>query len=74
MGSAHGTSDATIGRFAVGLAGRAGSSLLATAGIGVSRSTVLRVLMCLPLTQGPVPEVLSVDDVALLRGHRYMGG
>ena len=37
----------------------------------MSRSTVLRVLMALPIPSAPTPTVLSVDDVALRRGRRY---
>ncbi|WP_224388966.1 transposase [Pseudonocardia sp. ICBG1293] len=33
---------------------------------------MLRTLMALPLPAAPVPAVLSVDDVALRRGHSYM--
>ncbi|GAA4550482.1 transposase [Pseudonocardia xishanensis] len=63
-----------IGQIAVRLAGRAGSAVLGLLGVAVSRSTVLRTLLMLPLpsTTGPVPPVLSVDDVALCRGRRYM--
>nr|WP_281245849.1 transposase family protein [Pseudonocardia oroxyli] len=63
-----------IGQTAVRLAGRAGSAVLGLLGVTVSRSTVLRTLMTLPLpeTTSPVPPVLSVDDVALCRGRRYM--
>jgi len=39
--------------------------------VAVSRSTVLRVLMALPIPPAPTPTVLSVDDVALRRGCRY---
>ena len=39
--------------------------------MAVSRSTVLRVLMALPIPPAPTPTVLSVDDVALRRGCRY---
>jgi transposase len=40
--------------------------------VSVSRSTMLRALMALPIPPEPVPRVLSVDDVALRRGRRYM--
>lgn len=63
---------ATIGQVAITLAGRAGAALLATLGVTVSRSSLLRALMALPLPTLPVPSVLSVDDVALRRGRRYM--
>jgi hypothetical protein len=61
-----------IGQIAVRLAGRAGSAVLGLLGVAVSRSTVLRTPMALPLPTAPVPPVLSVDDVALCRGRRYM--
>lgn len=62
----------TIGQVAVTLAGRAGAALLAALGVSVSRSSLLRALMALPLPTTPTPPVLSVDDVALRRGCRYM--
>nr|WP_131787031.1 ISL3 family transposase [Protofrankia symbiont of Coriaria ruscifolia] len=53
------------------LAGRAGAGLLRRLAVAVSRTTVLRLLLATPITAGPTPEVLSVDDVALRRRHRY---
>jgi transposase len=59
------------GQVAVMLAGRAGAALLGMVGVRVSRSTMLRTLMSLPIPTAPTPKVLSVDDVALARGQRY---
>jgi len=55
----------TVGRLAIALAGRAGARVLTELGMSISRSTVLRVLMTLPIPPAPTPTVLSVDDVAL---------
>jgi transposase len=62
---------AVVGQLAITLAGRAGARVLAGLGMEISRSTVLRLLMALPIPPTPVPAVLSVDDVALRRGRRY---
>jgi len=62
---------ATIGQLAIRLAGRTSAAVLSGLGVAVSRSTVLRVLMALPIPPAPTPTVLSVDDVALRRGCRY---
>jgi transposase len=62
---------ATLARLAITLAGRAGAAVLAGLGVVTSRSTMLRVLMALPIPPAPTPRVLSVDDVALRRGHCY---
>lgn len=56
---------------AIALAGRAGSALLATAGVLLSRTTMLNTLMALPEPTPNTPEAIGVDDFALKRGQRY---
>jgi transposase len=60
-----------VGAAARGLAGRAGSRLLAALGIGVSRHTALRVLLGIALPALEVPRILGIDDFALRRGLVY---
>src|SRR5579875_798554 len=60
-----------VAAVAVALAGRAGSALLAAAGVLLSRTAVLGALMALPEPVAPAPEAIGVDDFALKRSHRY---
>lgn len=60
-----------VGAFAVAVAGRAASSLLAATGVVLSGTAVLAALMALPDPATPAPEAIGVDDFALKRSHRY---
>jgi transposase len=62
---------ALVADLAVITAGRAGAAVLSRLGVRISRSTVLRVLMAIPIPDTPAPAALSVDDFALRRGRRY---
>jgi len=60
-----------VARFAIALAGRAASSLLAASGVALSGTAVLAALMALPDPARPAPEAVGVDDFALKRSRRY---
>jgi transposase len=53
------------------LAGRASARLLPALGVLVSRHTMLRVLLKIPLPALAVPRVMGIDDFALRRGSVY---
>ncbi len=53
------------------LAGRAGARISRVPACAISRSTALRMLMRRAVPPPRVPRVLSIDDFALRRRHRY---
>src|SRR5260370_23371412 len=53
------------------LAAPAGTRLLAKLGVPVSRHTMLRALLRLPLPKAAVPRGLGIDDFALRRSRSY---
>jgi transposase len=53
------------------LAGRASTRVLAAIGVVMSRQTVVRALLQLPLPTRSVPRVIGVDDFALRKRQRY---
>lgn len=60
-----------VGALARESAGRTSVRALAALGIGVSRHTVVRVLLGLPLPAAHVPRVFGVDDFAPAKRRRY---
>ena len=60
-----------VGHVVRELAGRAGTRVLASLGVGLSRQTALRALLRLPVPDCPVPTVIGVDDFALRKRQRY---
>jgi hypothetical protein len=62
---------AQVGAVARELAGRAAARLLPALGVGVSRHTLQRVLLKIPLPALAVPRVLGIDGFALCRGSVY---
>ena len=53
------------------LGGKAGARLIGRLGMEASPTTLLRYIRGAPIASHPAPEVVGVDDFALLRGRRY---
>lgn len=56
---------------AIAEGGEAGARTAKMIGLPVSPDTLLRLLRLHPLPENPTPRVLGVDDLALMRRHRY---
>ncbi|MEU4732092.1 ISL3 family transposase [Streptomyces sp. NPDC023588] len=61
----------TLSDIGLALAGRAGARMARVLGVGVSRSTVLRVVDALPEPEPPAPRVVGVDEYATRKGRHY---
>ncbi|MFE9469245.1 ISL3 family transposase [Streptomyces virginiae] len=61
----------TLSDIGLALAGRAGARMTRVLGVGVSRSTVLRLVDALPEPEPPAPRVVGVDEYATRKGRHY---
>ncbi|MGW9398665.1 ISL3 family transposase [Streptomyces sp. NPDC055642] len=61
----------TLADIGLALAGRAGARMARVLGVGVSRSTVLRLVDALPEPDAPAPRVVGVDEYATRKGRHY---
>ncbi|MFF4449779.1 ISL3 family transposase [Streptomyces sp. NPDC001502] len=61
----------TLADIGLALAGRAGARMAQVLGVGVRRSTVLRLVDALPEPDPPAPRVVGVDEYATRKGRHY---